>query len=304
MNSSTFNLDFGFLGTNHELLDTRKENENPDNTSLISNKINPYTDIINKYPLNSISRFLLKNILFSKKTGIFEVSYIPNISPIDIFMKNCNGNDTIWISCHKQPYFIQDDLTFYVIRDIPELLYLLSKLPSKKTLTVSHLSHLITAHLIAAIEHNKTSNNSIPSINDYKCKLLTKLFQQFILKFNKTILINQFMNSKNNEFGVYMLKTELENGIIGKGSLDLVWQRLINYKFGIYNNTQIDGSMKIVMESGQSNGSMKIFTLYQSVKETEVKRPEKEQENNNNNILTEIFNNQSDQEEMLYDSQL
>lgn len=314
MSASNAGLNFGFLGTNHQILETRNGTDDPDNTHVLKSSVTLHQNVINKYQQNSISRFLLKQILFSKRSGIFEVSYIPNISPIDIFMKNCDANDTIWISCHQQQYYIKEGVGFYIIRNIQELQYLLSKIPSKKVLIISHLSHIVTSHLLAALEHNKTaSNGSIASINDYKCKLLTRLFQQFISKFNKTILINQFMNSKNNDFGIYMLKTELENGIIGKGSMDLIWQRLINYKFGIYNNSQEDSSMKVVMETGQSNGSMRIFTLYQNVEETKIVDSQEKKENNEEAEQTEYLKkiemlqrNQvdiTDEEELVHESQ-
>lgn len=312
MSQSNVGLNFGFLGSNHQILETRNENDDPDSTHLLQSSETLHQNVINQYPQNSISRFLLKQILFSKKSGIFEVSYIPNISPIDIFMKNCDATDTIWISCHQQTYYIKEGVGFYIIRNIPELQYLLSKIPTKKVLIISHLSHIVTSHLLAALQHNKTTSNSIPSINDYKCKLLTRLFQQFISKFNKTILVNQFMNSKNNDFGIYMLKTELENGIIGKGSLDLVWQRLINYKFGIYNNSQQEGSMKVVMETGQSNGNMRIFTLYQNAEETNLhseQNGENDEEAEQNVCLLQNDEpqrtqaNTTDEEEIVHESQ-
>lgn len=279
MNNSGFNLDFGFLGTNHHILNSQKAYDIEGEKER--NKGNDGK--IEYYKANSLSRFLLKHVLYSKKTGIFEVSYIPNISPIDVFMKNCSAEDTVWVSCHKQSCYVQEGLKFVIVRDISELLYFLSKVSSKKVLIITHLSHIITSHLIEAATYNQNANSSISSTNDYKSKLLTRLFQQFISKFNKTILINQFMNSKNNDFGKYMLKTELENGLIGKGTFDLIWQRLINYKIGIYNNTQIIGGINVVVETGQRKGNMKVYTLYQYSDETEVKQPNQlqaEQENN------------------------
>ncbi|XBW36168.1 hypothetical protein QEN19_001748 [Hanseniaspora menglaensis] len=306
MQNSTFQLDFGFLGNNHEILSSQRQKISNHDTLEI-NRENPYDDIINQYEINSVSRFFLRNILFSKKSGIFEVAYIPNISPIDIFMKNCEAEETIWISCHKQVYYIKDSLEIYVVRDIGELFLLISTLKHKKYLIITHLSHIITSHLLAATLHNQSQNSVMFSINDYKCKLITRLFQLFGSKFNKTVLINQFMNSKNNEFNTYMLKTEMENAIIGKGSLDLVWQRLINYKFGIYNSSQDDCNIKVVMETGQSNGSTKVFNLFQHADETKIINSENNNENEEFSILDEskaTDHDDSVQDELLLDSQI
>ena len=260
MNDSTIALDFSFLGTNHQVLDQTK------NTHQEVSKQS-------KYKRNTLQRFLIDNVLNNINPGIYEVSYIPNISPIDIFLQNLNAQQTIWISCHKQPVRLNPQIEYYIVRSVYELLYLLHKLKSKdvrkSTVFITHLSHIINHHLLDLVKHNNQHNSKV-SINDYKCKLLISTFQTLSTLFDKTIIINNFMNAKNSDHDSYLLKSELENGIAGKGVLDQVWKRMLNLRVGIYNNIGGMYSMKVVVESGSNLGVQRVHTLYQFPEEKET----------------------------------
>lgn len=260
MNDSTIALDFSFLGTNHQVLDQTK------NTHQEVSKQS-------KYKRNTLQRFLIDNVLNNLNPGIYEVSYIPNISPIDIFLQNLNAQQTIWISCHKQPVRLNPQIEYYIVRSVYELLYLLHKLKSKdvrkSTVFITHLSHIINNHLLDLVKHNNQHNSKV-SINDYKCKLLISTFQTLSTLFDKTIIINNFMNAKNSDHDSYVLKSELENGIAGKGVLDQVWKRMLNLRVGIYNNIGGMYSMKVVVESGSNLGVQRVHTLYQFPEEKET----------------------------------
>lgn len=260
MNDSTIALDFSFLGTNHQVLDQ------PKNTHQEVSKQS-------KYKRNTLQRFLIDNVLNNINPGIYEVSYIPNISPIDIFLQNLNAQQTIWISCHKQPVRLNPQIEYYIVRSVYELLYLLHKLKSKdvrkSTVFITHLSHIINNHLLDLVKHNNQHNSKV-SINDYKCKLLISTFQTLSTLFDKTIIINNFMNAKNSDHDSYVLKSELENGIAGKGVLDQVWKRMLNLRVGIYNNIGGMYSMKVVVESGSNLGVQRVHTLYQFPEEKET----------------------------------
>ncbi|CAI8501666.1 unnamed protein product [Hanseniaspora opuntiae] len=260
MNDSTIALDFSFLGTNHQVLDQTK------NTHQEVSKQS-------KYKRNTLQRFLIDNVLNNLNPGIYEVSYIPNISPIDIFLQNLNAQQTIWISCHKQPVRLNPQIEYYIVRSVYELLYLLHKLKSKdvrkSTVFITHLSHIINHHLLDLVKHNNQHNSKV-SINDYKCKLLISTFQTLSTLFDKTIIINNFMNAKNSDHDSYVLKSELENGIAGKGVLDQVWKRMLNLRVGIYNNIGGMYSMKVVVESGSNLGVQRVHTLYQFPEEKET----------------------------------
>lgn len=260
MNDSTIALDFSFLGTNHQVLDQTK------NTHQEVSKQS-------KYKRSTLQRFLIDNVLNTINPGIYEVSYIPNISPIDIFLQNLNAQQTIWISCHKQPVRLNPQIEYYIVRSVYELLYLLHKLKSKdvrkSTVFITHLSHIINNHLLDLVKHNNQHNSKV-SINDYKCKLLISTFQTLSTLFDKTIIINNFMNAKNSDHDSYVLKSELENGIAGKGVLDQVWKRMLNLRVGIYNNIGGMYSMKVVVESGSNLGVQRVHTLYQFPEEKET----------------------------------
>lgn len=254
MNDSTIALDFSFLGTNHQVIDQ------PKNTNQ---EASPKQC---KYKRNTLQRFLIDNVLNNINPGIYEVSYIPNISPIGIFLQNLNTQQTIWISCHKQPARLNPHIEYYVVRSVYELLYLLHKLKSKDacktTVFITHLSHIINNHLLDLIKHNNQHNSKV-SINDYKCKLLISTFQTLSSLFDKTILINNFMNAKNSDHDSYVLKSELENGIAGKGVLDQVWKRMLNLRVSIYNNIGGLYSLKVVVESGSNLAVQRVHTLYE-----------------------------------------
>lgn len=277
MNDSTIALDFSFLGTNHQVLDQPKS---------------PHQEVSPeqcKYKRNTLQRFLIDNVLNNINPGIYEVSYIPNISPIDIFIQNLNAQQTIWISCHKQPVRLNPEIEYYIVRSVYELLYLLHKLKSKDvcktTVFITHLSHIINSHLLDLIKHNNQHNSKV-SINDYKCKLLISTFQTLSTLFDKTIIINNFMNAKNSDHDSYVLKSELENGIAGKGVLDQVWKRMLNLRVGIYNNIGGLYSMKLVVESGSNLGVQRVHTSYQfpEEKETNIMKDEYEHDNIDNPV--------------------
>ena len=226
MNNSTIALDFSFLGNNHQKLDINK------NVSIQSEA----TVVENRFKSNTLQNFLIKNVLNNINTGIYEISHIPNISPVNILLQNLDVNRTIWISCHKQPVHLDPKFEHYTVRTIYELLYLLKNLQNrdmtKSILVITHLSHIINNHLFELIKHNNTSKTKV-SINDYKCKFLVSVFSKLSILFDKTILINNFMNAKNSDHDSYLLKSELENGIVGKGGLDQVWKRMIYLKIRI-----------------------------------------------------------------------
>lgn len=256
MNNSTIALDFSFLGNNHQKLDINK------NLSLRSEA----TVVENRFKSNTLQNFLIKNVLNNINTGIYEISHIPNITPINILLQNLDVTRTIWISCHKQPVHLDPRLEHYTVRTIYELLYLLTKLKNrdmtKNIVVITHLSHIINNHLFDLIKHNNSSKTKV-SINDYKCKFLVSVFSKLSILFDKTILINNFMNAKNSDHDSYILKSELENGIVGKGVLDQVWKRMIYLKISIYNTVTSLYAMKVVVEHGANAGVKRIHTLYQ-----------------------------------------
>jgi len=280
MNDSAITLDFSFLGANHQRLDQSK------NKSLQSEA----TVIENRYKSNTLQGFLINHVLNNINPGIYEVSYIPNISPINILLQNLDVQKTIWISCHKQPVNLDSQLEHYVVRTIHELLYLLTKLKDKDTskniVVVTHLSHIINNHLFDLIKHNN-ANNIKTSINDYKCKFLVLIFSKLSVLFDKTILINNFMNAKNSDYDSYVLKSELENGIVGKGVLDQVWKRMIHLKISIYNNVGNTYSIKLVVEHGANTGVKRIHTLYQ-YPEAKQRKTAREVEVEHTNIPAEL----------------
>ncbi|KAL6931251.1 hypothetical protein ACO0R3_002712 [Hanseniaspora guilliermondii] len=279
MNDSTIALDFSFLGTNHQVLNQHKDTHQ--DASLEQRK----------YKRNTLQGFLIDNVLNNINPGIYELAYIPNISPIDIFLQNLNAGQTIWISCHKQPVRLNPEIEYYIVHSVYELLYLLHKLRNKdvnkKTVFITHLSYIINSHLLDLIKHNNQRNTKI-SINDYKCKLLISTFQTLSKLFDKAIVINNFMNAKNSDHDSYVLKSELENGIAGKGVLDQVWKRMLILRIGIYNNIGGLYSMKLVVESGSNLGVQRVHTLYQFPEDKEPPLMKRESEHDNTDASVEL----------------